>query len=51
VLYSDFEEVFVLILQYVSTLTAGRLANAIAHQRNIFEIQIPVGVLFRPVIF
>jgi hypothetical protein len=33
-----------LFLQYVFTLTAGKMATSIAHQRNILEIQKPVEV-------
>ncbi len=47
-LYSGFKVVFnnyLLLLQYVFILTAGKMATALAHQRNILEIQKSVEVL------
>jgi hypothetical protein len=43
----DFVEIKspILFLQYVFNLTAGKMANAIAHQRNNFKVQKPVEVL------
>jgi hypothetical protein len=38
-----------IFLRHVFTLTAGKMVNAFAHQRNIFKIQKPVDkLLFRP---
>ena len=35
----------VLFLEYVFTLTAGKMAMATGHQRSILEIQKPIEVL------
>ncbi len=36
---------YLLFLQYVFTLNAREMANAIGHEKNILEIQKPVEVL------
>jgi hypothetical protein len=46
IFYSPVQNYFqTAVFQYVFTLTAGEIAAAIAHQKNILEIQKPAKVL------